>query len=60
MYSSLAKGICLAAGADVLGLMIRESLVLVDDGERGGTRLYWVPCTGIEPAIDAYRAQRHL
>ncbi|GAB4814159.1 hypothetical protein N2152v2_001205 [Parachlorella kessleri] len=45
---------------DVLWLMVREALVLVDDGERGSPRLYWVPCTGIEPAIDAYRAQRHL
>ncbi len=46
--------------ADVLGLMVKEGLVLVDDGEKGGPRLYWVPCTGIEPAIKSYRQQRGL
>jgi hypothetical protein len=46
--------------ADVLWLMMKEGLVLVDDGEPGGQRLYWVPCTGIEPAIDVYRQQQGL
>lgn len=49
-----------ALSADVLGLMVKDNLVLVDDGEPGGPRLFWVPCTGIEPAVDAYRQQRGL
>lgn len=43
--------------AEALSLMMREELVLVDDGASGGHRLYWFPCTGIEAAVEAYLQQ---
>ncbi len=45
---------------DVLWLMVKEGLVLIDDGDSGGRRLYWVPCTGIEVAVETYQQQQGL
>ncbi len=49
-----------AAPADVLWQMVREGLAMIDDGDPRGQRLYWVPCTGIEAAIDVYGRQAKL
>lgn len=49
-----------AAAAESLWQMVREGLAMVDDGDTSGHRLYWVPCTGIEPAIQGYRQAHGL